>query len=100
MSEQLSEHSKYHSLSDAQLHSLIRKTKNQGKLTHENYKEHQANICSKMSFDRFYSQFMEIPEYPSDIQNIDNGFESQTPKSQHESDLKMHKKNTLQAIDD
>ena len=43
---------------------------------------------------------MEIPEYPPDIQNIDNGFESLTPKSHHESDLKMHKKNTLQAIDD
>ncbi len=96
MTEQLSEHSKYHNLTDLQMQSLIRNTKNPADLKLENYKEHQENICSKMSFDRFYSQIMEIPEYPPDIRNIDEGFESLTPKkSHHESDLKVFKKNPL-----
>ena len=100
MTEQLSEHCKYHNLSDRQMHTLSRKPKNPTDLTVDNYKDHQENICSKMSFNRFYSQFMEIPEYPPDIQKIDEGFESLSAKSHHESDLKVHKKNTLQAIDD
>jgi hypothetical protein len=29
-----------------------------------------------MSFDAFYSKFMQIPEYPLDIDEIDDGFEN------------------------
>ena len=29
-----------------------------------------------MSFNQFYSQFMEIKEFPKEIQEIDEGFDS------------------------
>jgi hypothetical protein len=44
-------------------------------LNFENAREYMDNIRQKMSFNQFYSQFMEIQEYPCDISEIDEGFD-------------------------